>query len=217
MTASCAGASITTSWAPTPFMRSYSPSPDALEIALDAERRELVGHDADEPARLVGLAAVGPERPDLVGRSRLLPRAEHAWSALRLPARCAGKSDGRRARSVEMMTQRPTTGSRRSSGKDARLLFRSRIAGEQVPRALGPPAFPGRVPPRPPRRSASAPRPCAPGGSRKRWCVRPRRSWASLLRPRRGFGPARSRGRGPGCGSASRCTSARDHRARRGR
>src|SRR5215467_3358686 len=41
------------------------------------------------------------------------------------------KSEGRRDRSVEMITQRPTTGSRLSSGTDGLLLLGARLACEQ--------------------------------------------------------------------------------------
>src|SRR5215468_3701058 len=49
------------------------------------------------------------------------------------PAGAGTKSDGRRARSVEMMTQRPTTGSFRSSGtRDVHLfLLRAGLAREE--------------------------------------------------------------------------------------
>src|SRR4029077_1358286 len=50
----------------------------------DAEGRELVGHHAQQPARRVRLAPARSERPDLLGRAMLLPRAEHAGPALAL-------------------------------------------------------------------------------------------------------------------------------------
>ena len=82
-----------------------------LEVALDAQRRELVGDDAERPARPVRPAsrAGGPREsraascPRCPGRTRSCRPRATTGSAL--------KSDGRRARSVEMMTHRPTTGS----------------------------------------------------------------------------------------------------------
>ena len=48
------------------------------------------------------------------------------------------KSEGRRARSVEMMTQRPTTGSLRSSGtRDVHLFLRPRLAREEPGQRVG--------------------------------------------------------------------------------
>ena len=88
-----------------------------LEVALDAQRRELVRHHAVRPARLVrrGRRAARPARIS-GGVLLLVARAEDAERRPRRARAPAAKSEGRRARSVEMITQRPTTGSLRSSG-----------------------------------------------------------------------------------------------------
>ena len=88
----------------------------AVEPALDLQRRKLVGHDAQFPAGTVARrrsadrrtlpAASGPRAPAQNGQ---YPSRATWWRSNR-------KSLGRLRRSVEMTTQRPVTGSFRSSG-----------------------------------------------------------------------------------------------------
>ena len=88
-----------------------------VQVALDLQRGELVGHDADPPARPVGPACRVAVGEDLGRRLVLVPLAERAESAL---------GRGRAALALEvvrplgplvaMITQRPTIGSFRSSG-----------------------------------------------------------------------------------------------------
>src|SRR5262245_39559143 len=71
---------------PDPIHPVEEPLPRALQLALDAKGRELVRNNTDQPAWSVGLAALGPEGPDLVGRARFLLAAEHARAAFLGPA-----------------------------------------------------------------------------------------------------------------------------------
>ena len=90
----------------------------AVEVALDLERREPVGHHPDLPARSVAGRAVGA-----AGRRRPRAGVLSSWPGQNGQSPSAAtdggtwaNSDGRRARSVAMITQRPTMGSLRSSG-----------------------------------------------------------------------------------------------------
>ena len=89
------------------------------------------------------------------------PGQNDADAAHRAARRGAGaKSEGRRARSVEMITQRPTTGSFRSSGTgDVHLSPRGAARAPAAWPARPPPARRRRARRRRPRRSAASPPP----------------------------------------------------------
>ena len=88
-----------------------------VEVALDLEGGELVGDDADPPARAVGPRAEVAVGEDLGRRLVFVALAERAEPrATRPPAPRHLKSCGRLARSCAMITQRPTIGSFLSSG-----------------------------------------------------------------------------------------------------
>src|SRR5207247_1169551 len=109
------GVSITTSWAPTPVILSKRPSPDGSRSPSILSAGNLFG-----TTRYVQPGPFG----SLPGRrsARISGGVWASWPSQNAHADTRGrtgsatKSDGRRARSVAMMTQRPTTGSLRSSG-----------------------------------------------------------------------------------------------------
>src|SRR5436309_4962122 len=113
--AACSGVSITTSWAPTPVILSKRPSPDGSRSPSILSAGNLFG-----TTRYVQPGPFG----SLPGRrsARISGGVWASWPSQNAHADTRGrtgsatKSDGRRARSVAMMTQRPTTGSLRSSG-----------------------------------------------------------------------------------------------------
>ena len=86
-----------------------------VEVALDLQGGELVGHHADAPALFVGLRVAVAVGEDLVRRVVLAALAEGA-EALPAGSGSALGPTGRLARSVAMITQRPTIGSLRNSG-----------------------------------------------------------------------------------------------------
>ena len=88
----------------------------AVQVAFDAQRRKLVGHDAHAPAGRVRPAAVAAIGQDFRRRLALVAVAERAEALPVIFTLSRTKSVGRLARSVEMMTQRPVMGSLRSSG-----------------------------------------------------------------------------------------------------
>ena len=88
-----------------------------VEVALDLQRGETVGHDPDPPARAVGAGAEVAIGDDLGRGLVLLALAERADAGARpVPGASDLKSWGRLARSFAMITQRPTIGSFLSSG-----------------------------------------------------------------------------------------------------
>src|SRR5437773_1221001 len=125
--ASCSGASITTSWAPTPFIRSKMPSPEGSSSPSIRSAGNLFGTTRTSHPGLFGALAAGRRAHTSSGVLDSWP-AQNTQGPRRRSGGFEMKSDGRRDRSEEMMTHRPTTGSRRSSGT---FLLRSRFAGEQ--------------------------------------------------------------------------------------
>src|SRR5881296_561859 len=123
----CSGASITTSWAPTPFIRSKMPSPAGSSSPSIRSAGNLFGTTRTSHPGLFGALAAGRSAHTSSGVLDSWP-AQNTQGPRRRSGGFEMKSDGRRDRSVEMMTHRPTTGSRRSSGI---FLLRSRFAGEQ--------------------------------------------------------------------------------------
>src|SRR2546428_3814829 len=112
----CSGVSITTSWAPTPVILSKRPSPDGSRSPSILSAGNLFG-----TTRYVQPGPFG----SLPGRrsAKISGGVWASWPSQNEHADTRGrtgsvatKSDGRRARSVAMMTQRPPTGSLRSSG-----------------------------------------------------------------------------------------------------
>ena len=106
-----------TSCAPMPFIRSNSPSPWRSSVPSTCSAGNLLGTTRrSQPARSARRRAA--ERQHLGRRHVLVARAERAVRRRRGRVdRSMRKSFGRLRRSVEMMTQRPVTGSLRSSGK----------------------------------------------------------------------------------------------------
>src|SRR4051812_2418600 len=99
-----------TSWAPTPFMRSYIPSPRFSRPPSTIRAGNLLATTRDFQAPLA--------RTDMIsdGVMDSFP-AQNAQGTLRgTAADSCAKSSGLRARSEAMITQRPATGSRLSSG-----------------------------------------------------------------------------------------------------
>ena len=109
------GDSMITSCAPMPFILSNSPSPCRSSAPFDAQHRELVRDHAQVPAGRIGPAAVAAVRQQLARRHLLVPLAERTRAVRRDCTDSSRKSVGRLRRSVEMITQRPVTGSLRSS------------------------------------------------------------------------------------------------------
>src|SRR3989449_6614109 len=111
----CSGVSITTSWAPTPVILSKRPSPDGSRSPSILSAGNLFG-----TTRYVQPGPFGslPGRRSAKISGGVWPSwpSQNAHADTRGRTGSATKSDGRRARSVAMMTQRPTTGSLRSSG-----------------------------------------------------------------------------------------------------
>src|SRR6266480_1390094 len=134
--ARCSGVSITTSWAPTPFIRSKSPSPEGSSspsIRSAGNMFETTRYDqpgwfgplpGGRPARISG--GVFASLPEQKGQSPPVARTGSV-----------AKSEGRRARSVEMMTQRPTIGSLRSSGIGLAVLAPERALEKRSQRVRG--------------------------------------------------------------------------------
>src|SRR5687767_12759803 len=127
---------MTTSWAPTPFMRSKRPSPEGSRSPSIRSAGNLFGTTRkDQPAEFAGSPGARPARIS-GGVLSSLP-AQNTQLGVRGFTGSGVKSDGRRARSVEMITQRPTTGSLRSSGTQAshgRVLARGRPPEERAQR-----------------------------------------------------------------------------------
>src|SRR5919204_1590795 len=123
---------MTTSCAPTPFMRSYGPSPEGSRSPSMRNAGNLLGTTrSDQP---------GPSRRVSGGRTATISggvlsslAVQNTHGPPRARTGSVLKSVGRRERSVEMMTQRPTTGSLRSSGTAAleRRILARRCAAEQ--------------------------------------------------------------------------------------
>src|SRR5437762_4244183 len=130
------GVSITTSWAPTPFIRSKSPSPEGSSSPSIRSAGNMLGTTRyDQPGWFGPLSGGRPARisggvlPSLPGQKGQSPPVARTGSV--------AKSDGRRARSVEMMTQRPTIGSLRSSGIGLAVLAPERALEERGHRVHG--------------------------------------------------------------------------------
>src|SRR5207245_3626915 len=117
--------------APIPPTRSQRPSPvGSSSPSLLSAGNLFAPTRTDQPGALDALP--GPRTASTSSGGRVSWPAQNAQG----PALtgCAGvdrKSDGRRDRSVEMITQRATMGSRRSSGTDGALLLGPRLACEQ--------------------------------------------------------------------------------------
>src|SRR3989442_153677 len=99
----------------------------AVEVAFDAQRRELVRDDADSPAGAIPRAAVPAVGQNLGRRLRLITVAKRAKAFPLICTLSRTKSVGRLARSVEMITHRPVMGSLRSSGKTSSEGYLSRL------------------------------------------------------------------------------------------
>src|SRR5262245_22879107 len=113
--ASCRGVSMTTSWAPTPLIRSKRPSPDGSSSPSIRSAGNLFGTTRYvQPGVLGRLSGGRPARTS--GGVWCSWPSQNAHIVARGRTGSVTKSEGRRARSVAMMTQRPTTGSFRSSG-----------------------------------------------------------------------------------------------------
>src|SRR5436190_21361787 len=113
--AECVGVSITTSWAPTPFIRSKSPSPDGSSSPSIRSAGNLFATTRyDHPGPFGRLSGLRPARISGGVLSSLPSQKAHAPPTGRTGS--WAKSEGRRARSVAMITHRPTTGSFLSSG-----------------------------------------------------------------------------------------------------
>ena len=187
-----------------------------LELALDAQRRELVRRRRGTTSRASSPASPGgrPTRisggvlSSLPGQNTQLPPCATTGSVV--------KSDGRRARSVEMMTHRPTTGSFRRSGIG--VPPRRRPPASPRARAARPAPRPAacrrRARPRPPSRSAASCRAARPAPARRVRSARPRPPCAWPAGRPRGARRAPAPCRARGCATASRWTSARGRRAR---
>src|SRR5262249_24249995 len=125
------GDSMITSCAPMPLMRSYSPSPVGSSSPSIRRAGNLLGTTrTDHPGELGAL--LGSRT------ARISSGVRASWPAQKAqgpaPTGRAGavrKSEGRRERSVGMITQRPTIGSRRSSGTDGALLLGPRLPREE--------------------------------------------------------------------------------------
>ena len=131
------------------------------------------------------------------------------------------KSEGRRARSVEMMTQRPTTGSLRSSGTGhVHLFLRPRLRAREPRRALSATGIPSKSTAATAAQIGIGTRGLpgeAQGGGDGAHAFR--HHGRGRLGLGRGFAPAPPRGRARGCGSAEPVAGedqiARDRRGRR--
>src|SRR2546428_1847684 len=111
----CSGVSITTSWAPTPVILSKRPSPDGSRSPSILSAGNLFGTMRYvQPGPFGSLP--GRRSAKISGGVWASWPSQNAHADTRGRTGSATKSDGRRARSVAMMTQRPTTGSLRSSG-----------------------------------------------------------------------------------------------------
>src|SRR6185503_3671739 len=108
-----------TSWAPTPFIRSYMPSPRRSSPPSTWSAGNLL-----ETTRVLHPGPFAPVPPSRVANtSGGVKRSFPGQNGHAPPGDSAGgppfQSEGLRARSVAMMTQRPTTGSFLSSGIDS--------------------------------------------------------------------------------------------------
>src|SRR5262249_7136166 len=88
----------------------------SLEVALDPQRGKFVGDDAHAPRHADPPARPGGGRTRTGGGVSLSRPAQKTQEPLRRSAGACAKSVGRRTRSVAMITQRPASGSLRSSG-----------------------------------------------------------------------------------------------------
>ena len=90
----------------------------AIQIAFYPQRRKFIGDHSERPPRGILCPAVPAIGENFRRSLPLIPRAEGDRKAVPLITTLSRiKSTGRRARSVEIITQRPVIGSRRSSGK----------------------------------------------------------------------------------------------------
>src|SRR5688572_6304492 len=117
-------------------MRSKRPSPEGSRSPSMRSAGNLFGTTRkDQPAELAGKPTARPARIS-GGVLSSLP-AQNTQLGVRGFTGSGVKSEGRRARSVEMITQRPTTGSLRSSGTQAshgRVLTRRRSPEQRAQR-----------------------------------------------------------------------------------
>src|SRR6185503_13592448 len=129
-----------TSWAPTPFIRSYIPSPRRSRPPSIWSAGNLFG-----TTRVLHPGPFAPAPPSRMaitscGVKRSFP-GQNGHAAPGDPAAAPPfQSEGLRARSVAMMTQRPTTGSFLSSGieSDSWSTGGPDAEGARVARANGP-------------------------------------------------------------------------------
>ena len=112
----CRGDSMITSCAPMPFILSKSPSPWRSSVPSTRSTGNWLGTTRRFQPGMFGAAAVVPHGQQLGRRHLLVPLAERTRGIrARSCTDSRRKSVGRLRRSVEMMTQRPVTGSLRSS------------------------------------------------------------------------------------------------------
>ena len=84
----------------------------AIQVAFDSQRGKFIGDHANGPAGRIRPAAVARHRPGLPAESWSHCRSKTGKSPVPLMRTLSRtKSDGRLARSVEMITQRPVIGS----------------------------------------------------------------------------------------------------------
>src|SRR6266576_6417654 len=105
-----------TSWAPMPFMRSNSPSPSRSSVPSTCSAGNLFGTTRSSHPGVLGAPPSWRYERISGGVIASRPGQNGHSSRAMIAARSKRKSFGRFCRSVEMITQRPVTGSLRSSG-----------------------------------------------------------------------------------------------------
>src|SRR5581483_10484271 len=113
---SCCGVSMITSWAPMPFMRSYMPSPVRSKVPSTCSAGYLLGTTRTSHPGPLGAPPFWRYAITSGGVIASWPGQNGQCSRPTIAARSKWKSWGRCWRSVEMITQRPVTGSLRSCG-----------------------------------------------------------------------------------------------------